>query len=418
MKNFEHIQHIIKTDPNWEDKIRPWMKSIYPVEFQPNWRVLMYNLMNMPDDESIFKIACECRGTVVDITTGEVICAPFTKFWNYKDKGVAADIDWSSAWATHKRDGWIYKAFKYKGNIYWMSNGRVITQNEKGAPVDFVPGLPRLNDMSDVLCRAIKVSAEEAGCEAYFNGKFLTSDSDWCKRIPEGATVMFELESPWNRVHTDLVKDAKLWLIGFRLASGDEMTMFDAKKKYGIPYATPAVYNFNNADEMLKVLSSWTVANNGEGVVVCDKNFNRVKVKIDDYVRIKFESRGEDFGDNRLFRYYLAGEVDDLCAADEKVKARVDEIDLNVRKFEMWLSDKKIDVRAMLEDYPEKKDFVKYVNEKYEGSTASLYIRLYDRDVYDVKDMYFDSWKSKRTGYRDMLHMMGMRLTDGNEIDD
>ena len=117
MKHFEKLENFVKSNPNWEEILRPNMKSIYPVEGR-NWVVLMYNLMDMPDDKEIFDIMCQCRGTVIDKTTGEIICAPFIKFWNYKDEGVAADIDWDSAWVSHKRDGWIFKAFKWHGNVY------------------------------------------------------------------------------------------------------------------------------------------------------------------------------------------------------------------------------------------------------------------------------------------------------------
>lgn len=411
MKNFENISRLIKTDPNWRETIRPVMKSIYPVEGK-NWSVLMYSLFDTAasaNADMLFKVACECRGTVVDNTTGDIICGPFIKFWNYGE-GHAAKIDWKSAWYSHKRDGWIFKAFKYDNHIYWMSNGRVITKNDPGAPVDFVPGLPRLNCMSDVLIRALNANV----CNAYWNGIYLTSDDRWCKLIPNGSTVMFELESPWNKIHTDLVKDAKLWFIGFRLPSGDELTFKDAKKRFEIPFDTPAIYNFKDDKDMTEVLSHWTAKDNGEGVVVCDKYFNRVKIKCADYIRLKFESKGEELGDNRLFRYVLANEVDDLCAADAKVKARVDEINVNLRKFELFLEDKKLTTRAILEDHPEKKDFVKYVNEKFDRSEAPLLISLYDRDPYKVRDSYLEKWADKRTGYRDMLHMMGMRLTDGN----
>ena len=73
MKHFEKLENFIKSNENWEEILKPNMKSIYPVENR-NWYVLMYNLMDMPDDKEIFDIVCQCRGTVVDKTTGEIIC--------------------------------------------------------------------------------------------------------------------------------------------------------------------------------------------------------------------------------------------------------------------------------------------------------------------------------------------------------
>ena len=410
MKHFEKLENFVKSNKNWEEILKPNMKSIYPVEGR-NWVVLMYNLMDMPDDKEIFDIMCQCRGTVIDKTTGEIICAPFTKFWNYKDEGVAADIDWPSAWVSHKRDGWIFKAFKWHGNVYWMSNGRVITENEKGAPVDYVPGLPRLNNMSDVLMRALNNDMSSA----FFSDGFLFSDCEWAKRMPEGSTAMFELESPWNRIHTDLVKDAKLWLIGFRMPSGDEITFTEAKERFNFPFETPKMYNFKSAKEMLDVLAGWNVKDNGEGVVVCDKYFNRVKVKIDDYIRVKFESRGEDFGDNRLFKYYCMNEVDDLCAADPKVKARVEEISRNVQLYKKWLEEKVEYVNTVIAaKYADKKEFFISVDNDF-PEEASLFRQLYNKNAEKLFDAFIEKGKESRTLYRDTLHLMGMQMTDGTE---
>lgn len=412
MKHFEQLEAFIKENPDdWVDKLKPYMKSITPVENR-DWVVLMYNLVDMPKDKKMFDIVCQCRGTVVDKKTGEIICAPFVKFWNYQDKDVAANIDWDSAWTTHKRDGWIFKAFKHDNFVYWMSNGRVVTENDRGAPVDFVPNKPRLNDMSDVLNRALHISGLEE-CGGHFSKGFFTSDDDWCKRIPNGSTVMFELESPWNVIHTRLVDDAKLWLIGFRMPSGDELTMFEAKDLYKIPFETPKRYDFKDEKSMLEILSDWTVKENGEGVVVCDKDFNRVKVKIDDYIRIKFETKGEEYGDNRLFRYYCLGEVDDLVSANPNVAARVEEIKKNLAEFKEFLSKKILFVEQLKVRYGDKASFFSNIEKDFEN--GKFLKTLYDKSVDDVYNKYMEDGKKSRTLYKEILHLMNKSMTDGTE---
>lgn len=411
MKHFEQLENFIKSNKDWQERLKPYMKSITPVENR-NWVVLMYNLMDIPKDKKMFDIVCQCRGTVVDKDTGEIICAPFIKFWNYQDKGVAADINWNKAWTTHKRDGWIYKAFKHDNFIYWMSNGRVITENDKGPPVDFVPTKPRLDNMSDVLKRALEISGSEE-CEAHFEKGFFTSDDDWCKRIPNGATVMFELESPWNIIHTRLVDDAKLWLIGFRMPTGDEITMFEAKDIYQIPFETPQKYDFKDEKSMIEILSDWTVKDNGEGVVVCDNNFNRVKVKIDDYIRIKFETRGDEYGDNRLFRYYCLGEVDDLVAANEKVAARIEEMRKNLEEFRKFLNEKILLVKQLEINYGGRAEFFQNVEKDFDN--ARLLKRMYGKTLDEAYNDFIEEGKKSRTLYRDILHMMNKPMTDGTE---
>ena len=164
-----------------------------------------------------------------------------------------------------------------------------------------------------------------------------------------------------------------------------------------------------------KVLAGWNVKDNGEGVVVCDKYFNRVKVKIDDYIRVKFESRGEDFSDNRLFKYYCMNEVDDLCAADPKVKARVEEISHNVQLYRKWLEEKVEYVNTVIATkYADKKEFYLSVDEDF-PEDAALFKQFYGKKADELFDAFIEKGKTSRTLYRDTLHLMGMQMTDGTE---
>lgn len=83
MKNYEELERFIKTHKDWQKLLKPYMKSYNDVDYNKDWVVLMYCLFDIPKDPELFKVICECRGSVVNKVTGEIICAPFTKFWNF-----------------------------------------------------------------------------------------------------------------------------------------------------------------------------------------------------------------------------------------------------------------------------------------------------------------------------------------------
>ena len=129
MKNFEELVEFIKKNlnNNWQDKLKkaPYnLKSVKQFENNPNWWMLVYNLF-----ESDFKspIVRQTRGTVVEVLddgTVNVVCGPYTKFFNWDDPNSALkDIDWNSARVWEKVDGQLIKMFKYKGRDYWCTNG-------------------------------------------------------------------------------------------------------------------------------------------------------------------------------------------------------------------------------------------------------------------------------------------------------
>lgn len=63
-----------------------------------------------------------------------------------------------------------------------------------------------------------------------------------------------------------------------------------------------------------------------EGYVVCDANFNRVKIKSPKYVRAHFARNNNVITDRRLIDIILAGEVDEFCIYASEYADRIREI--------------------------------------------------------------------------------------------
>lgn len=406
MNNYKELEDYIKNNKDWQDKLKPYMKTIAPVDFNAKWVVPMYCLFDIPSNKNLLKVIMQCRGSVVNKDTGEIICAPFVKFWNFGEK-YAADIDWDSAKVTHKRDGWIFEMFKYNNEVYFKSNGRCVSKMSPGAPVDIIPGLPVLKDMGEVLARAWKLGSGE---DLYFaKDGHLTVDSEWVKALPSNCTLCFELESPWNRIHTDLVNDAKLWFIMYRDQNGDEHDIYNVDE-LNIPFERPQLYNWKSEKEMLDSLKTWTAKDNGEGVVVVDKNFNRVKIKTEDYRRIKFETNSNDYGDNRLFRYFAAGEIDDLVAVNPDLLPRIEVFRAKLKELDNKLAEWKAIADSLNYVYRDKQALHLAINSKYSGWEKVFIRRLLKQTPEQVKDFLLhgkNGWCKASTPFTELCEIVG-----------
>lgn len=93
----------IATHDDWENELQgaPYNLFIRASDDFPNLRLFAYNQIKSDMTNPLVKV---CRGIIVDISTLEVVCYPFDKFFNYNDPR-ADKIDWSTARIQEKIDG-------------------------------------------------------------------------------------------------------------------------------------------------------------------------------------------------------------------------------------------------------------------------------------------------------------------------
>ena len=308
MNHFTHLQEFIRTNENWKDVIhhKPYCVRISPCPFNDKWNLLMYNMHHCDFSLDVVR---ECRGTVVD-DDGNIICAPYTKFFNHDDQ-FADTIDWQSAIVREKIDGVLIKMFKHDGRAYWLSNGGWDIWH-----IDLT-GTPFNN------------------AEEMLNSLLDAADRQWIDRIPDGYTLMFEMVSPFSRIIC-FYNETKLWFHGIRDNNGDEMTPEAAKERFGIPFDIPRQYPFHSLEEVQAAIGSWQ-SYSQEGVVACDKDFKRLKIKCEDYINKKF---GNDANSLRqLWRIWADGCFDDLPEGELRWRVMLmkDVIDNQQYRFEqIW----------------------------------------------------------------------------------
>lgn len=230
--------------------------------------------------DSNFKneIVRECRGLILDEDTFEPVCVPFFKFGNYGES-YCPKIDWKSCWVGEKLDGSLIKIVRIGNDLLWSTNGTI---DAFKAPL-----------------------AEQIGCLAKSFGELawwaivdnwraanghdrnVCVDPDvvngWLRNLlEEGHTYMFELTSPYNKVVVSW-HETKLNFLGVRDNSTLQETYFSDHMLNKI-FNVPKVFPLKSIDDCVKAAEKLDC--NNEGFVVCDKNFNRVKVKSPTYVAL------------------------------------------------------------------------------------------------------------------------------------
>lgn len=352
MKNFEAIETFINTHDDWRDLLKraPYnLKHVTRAPFDKNWYILMYNLFESDLSNDIVR---QCRGTIVDADTKRVICAPYTKFFNYGEK-YAHDIDWNTAIVTEKMDGNLIKLFKHDDNMYIVTNGGwdVNSLASSSANVNYDTLIRKLIDVDDI-----------------------------CNKVENGDTLMFELCTMYNTIICEY-DDCKMWFHGFRDAHGVEHDVRDVNERLQLNLLTPRVFDLNNIIDVNEMLETW----NGhihEGVVIRDAQFNRIKIKCDDYLALKFSKHVTS--PRRLFHIWKTDEYDDAPAG---LRETFDEFESNIDKIcdvlKTWYDDVYVPRKHF-----DKNEYIKIIrtyDKRMFSYLASFYGRTFDEYVTNFK---------------------------------
>lgn len=388
MKNFEELLHFINEhEEDWKQCLlhAPFnLKSIKQCLYNENWYCLMYNLFDSILDNSFEgRIVRECRGTIIEKIKGQpakIICAPYTKFFNYGEIN-AATIDWKSAIIREKIDGWLIKCIIVQGdndehNAIWFSNGAFLDNIEPGeVDVSIIVNGKQCNSINQVLYYALENSDHDL---KVCNEDAVTTHLSWMNNVPIGTTMMFELTSAWTQICTVYDKEPKLWLHGVRLSDGNEITPENAKLKWELPFDIPQQfkYNFANAKDVQTFMQDW-LGKEHEGVVVCDKNFNRIKIKCEDYLKIKYLS---DYADSlskpkNLWKSCITGDIDDILANNPSLQNDFIEMNNKIQQFKEFYMKVAISSKKLFVECNEnRKDFAIKIS-SYDSYIKSIYFR-------------------------------------------
>lgn len=294
---------------NWRDILtnKPYCINISE---EDKYILLKYN--QIESDFSI-PIVRECRGVIFRKSDMQCVCHPFDKFGNYGES-YCPEIDWNSASVQEKIDGSLIKLWYDDGYWHVSTNGTIDANNAHLQCASPKTG----EDMSfyDLFIHAL----QKSGLDDI--GRFdEVANHDCC--------YMFELVSPYNRVVIPY-ESAKLYFLGYRdMVSDKEYSpetsgvkkFFDIPKRFELHTLTDVVDSANQLP--------W----DEEGYVVCDRYFNRVKIKSPEYVRAHYIRNNNVVTLKKIVEIVLSGESEefriysnDYIDVLDDVENRIDEM--------------------------------------------------------------------------------------------
>lgn len=237
---------------------------------------LKYSQIESPMGDSIVQ---QCRGIILDEANNwKIVSYPYDKFFNYGECH-APKLNWDTAQLYEKLDGSLMTLYHYQGKWQVQSSGMADAKGE-------VNGFRYTFDQL-----FWKVWQE-------LNYK-LPTETDYC--------FMFELMTPYNRIVVRQNSN-NLVLHGVR----NSLTLKEEQ-----PRLWEDKYNWRAVDKYpLQNLSKIIALTNeldpmkSEGYIVCDAQFNRVKVKSPQYVAISHLRTG--FSTRRMLEIVVTNEGEEF----------------------------------------------------------------------------------------------------------
>ena len=304
---------------NWE-----WKESeelFKCISFSNKNNLWLYNYNDIVLVERNHPVLMKCRGLVVD-SEGRTLNFPFERFFNNWEKE-KAEIDWKSAIAEEKLDGSMCSCF-WNGKDWEIATRSSFYPNQDAEKkfddyVDF-----------DLLFRK------------HFK-KFNLLDKNF--------SYIFEIITKENRIVTYYDYEA-IYLVGARelitLKEVSQKVLDETAKMLKVK--RPKKYPAENVEQCKKLFEG--MKEDEEGLVIIDKNFNRIKLKQESYFRL---ARIKMLSEQDIFEYVLGLLQIDTEFLDKlpEVKAKIEEIKGKWNK----VMERAKEVFETIKDKPTRKEF-------------------------------------------------------------
>lgn len=358
------VQEFIRSHGDWKEILSnaPYFISISEdTVFDRDLVLLKYSQTESDFNEDIVR---ECRGLILDAHTFDIVCFPFVKFFNFGEQ-YAADVDWSTAFVSQKLDGSISKIVNMgNGNFLLSTNGVINAFNCKlgnyiGCEFD---------SFGDLMLEGFK----------HYGIKV----SDFPNLFKEGYTYIFELTSPWNQVVVRW-NETKMNFIGCRdNVTGKEIKFFE--HELSNVFDTPKIYPITNIDEC--VAAAKELPDNEEGYVVCDANFNRVKVKSPKYVQLHYMAGNQNWSIPRIVEIIRTNEVGEYATYFPQFKVAYDVVNAKYMELIERVSKFQNEIDLVVPAFTNKKDFALWVMDSPERKAFQGFaFQYYNHKVSDAK---------------------------------
>lgn len=250
---------------------------------KPKGNLVLFKYNQLESDFTIEEVQ-ECRGLILDSSNNwEVICYPFKKFFNIQEQ-LASNIDWNTSKIFTKLDGSLI-SFYFYNNEWNISTSGVL---DGSSTVN-----SGLESYRDLVIETIKLQYNQ-------------TLNEFTQILNPLYYYMFELCTPKNIVVTPH-QDSKLYLLSMRNSLTLQEECIELMKPNLLIAPNNELLDIDSINKTFDTLS-WK----DEGYVVCDSNFNRVKIKNPAYLIVHHTRTGSS-------PYYImdiikSNEIDEYCS--------------------------------------------------------------------------------------------------------
>ena len=314
----------------------------------------------------------DCRGLILDRNDFSVMSMAFRKFFN-SEEGNAHKIDWSTAYVLEKLDGSMMQVYwdKYQEKWFAATSGTAEGEGEVN------------NKMGTTFNELFWKTVTE---KYNFNPSQL--NKDFC--------FVFELTTPYNIVVKPHGESSVALLTARNVRTLEEVSreeLLNIGSVLNVPVVKSYDLNQGNIGALLRTFENMVW--HDEGYVVCDANFNRVKVKNPAYVAVH-HLKGKS-AEHNILTIVKSNEIEEFASTfpdrkDELYKLK-ENYDKLINKLNLVWAE--LETRKPKNIMPaEKKKFAQAVFEvcgKHDIKIfTGLYFGLADGKIASVEDFMFN----------------------------
>ncbi len=305
----------------------------------------------------------EARGIIIDLNTNSVVCWPFRKFGNYGEP-YADEIDWTSAKVQEKVDGSIMKVWFYDGKWRVSTNKSIDAYSNNNAYIRAHKSFGQLFDEA----------AEDAGLD------YNKLDKDY--------TYIFELVSPELPIVIRYEKST-LYHLGTRNnKTGEEIVADIGVKK-------PHEYHLNSLEDCIAAAKMMNENRDeehliGEGYVVVDKNWNRVKIKSPAYLQVHYCLAYSNPTERRILSIIRMGEVEEVCSYFPPFREKVNAVQAKIDRVHKIICDTIYSYEDKAKSMDRGTFFKNFGKDRWGDLATSYYYNEVDKTVEEYITIHLD----------------------------
>lgn len=270
----------------------------------PNGKLVLLNY-DMIDADKNSQIVAECRGTVLEVGTWNLVSKGFSRFFNMHEMPqINKYFNWGDFKTYEKVDGTMINVWRYDGKVY-MNTRNTFGDGQVGdTPFTWRQLVERCVDLDSLF------------------------------RLPPHlnvSTFVFEFCSLYNKIVREYPETQLFLLSAFR--GEQELTHCEGGLlSQTVKIKRPDAYEFKSQYEVEQFIRAIAEKDKTfEGVVLRDSENRRMKVKSAAYLALsRLSNNGNIASYKNLVPLILMGEVDEVLSYFSELKSQIDEVTIKL----------------------------------------------------------------------------------------